>query len=170
MMNRSEKLSAKQFLRIAKKAFGEALEPYGFTSQESKNCTFYKKINEEIHHLIRPVCSSRLPQYNIWVFPHSPKIETNFVALFPDKLSPPTDCWCNLHSTEGIGPSQDCFWCRTEEGFLRNFSEKVQPNLVKHALPYLERIKTVQDLVPLIRSRYYQMQASKLNLKEEQSD
>jgi hypothetical protein len=31
-------------------------------------------------------------------------------------LSPPTDVWCKLHPTEGVGLSQEWYWCRSEEG------------------------------------------------------
>jgi len=153
-MNRP-KLSAKQFYRIACRAFGEVLEPAGFTSADSKVCTFYRQKGREI----RPVRSFRLPQYELWLFPHSPRIEPQFQEKFPDGLSPPTDVWCKLHPTEGVGLSQEWYWCRTEEGMLRDFAERVAPALVNYALPYLDRICSCEDLLPLIRSRYYRQQA-----------
>lgn len=157
-MNRP-KLSAKQFYRVACQAFGEVLEPAGFTSAASKVCTFYRQHGAEIWHFVRPVRSFRLPQYDLWVFPHSPRIETQFQEQFPDELSPPTDVWCNLHSTQGVGLSQEWYWCRTAEGMLRDFAERVKPALLNHALPYLDRICTCDDLLPLIRSWYYRQQA-----------
>lgn len=62
-------------------------------------------------------------------------------------------------TAEGVGLSQEWFWCRTEEGLLRDFAERVKPALLGHAVPYLDRVRRYQDLLPLIRSRYYRMQA-----------
>jgi hypothetical protein len=156
-MNRP-KLSTKQFYRIASRAFGDVLEPAGFTNVASKTCTFYRQKGTDIWHVIRPVRSFRLPQYDLWVFPHSPRIEPQFQEKLPDDLSPPTDVWCKLHPTEGVGLSQEWYWCRTEEGLLRDFANRVKPALLRHALPFLDRICTYEDLLPLIRSRYYREQ------------
>jgi len=157
-MNRP-KLSSKQFYRIACRVFGEVLEPAGFTAEASKRCTFYRQIGPEIWHVVKPRRSFRLPQYNVWVFPHSPRIEPQFQEKFPDDLSPPTDVYCELHPTQGVGLSQEWYWCRTEEGLLRDFKGRVKPALLSHALPYLDRICTYANLLPLIRSRYDREQA-----------
>jgi hypothetical protein len=156
-MNRP-KLSAKQFYKVACRAFGEVLEPAGFTSEDSKICTFYRQSGPDIWHLIRPVRSFRFPQYDIWVFPHSPRIEPQFQEKFPDDLSPPTDAWCKLHPTKGVGP-QEWYWCRTEDGMLRDFAERVKPAMLRHALSYLDQIGAYEDLLPLIRSRHYRQNA-----------
>lgn len=151
-------LSAKQFYRIARRAFGEVLEPSGFSFADSKTCTFYRQKGPDIWHIVRPVRSFRLPKYDLWVFPHSPRIEHQFQQKFPDDLSPPTDVWCKLHPTEGVSLSQEWYSCRTEDGMLRDFAERVAPALMNYALPYLDRICSYDDLLPLIRSRYYRQQ------------
>jgi hypothetical protein len=153
-MNRS-RISSKQFYGIASQAFAEILERERFGSTESKCCSFYRQVAEDIWHIIKPVRSVRLPQYNVWVFPHSPRIEPRFHELFPDELPPPNDSWCYLHSTEGVSLSQEWYSCRTETGFSRDFAARVRPALLAHALPFLDRVRCWTDLVPLIRSRYY---------------
>src|SRR5262249_20383236 len=145
------RLSSKQFLRLARRAFGDVLEPAGFSCDASKFCTFYRRVAEDVYHFIRPVRSFRLPQYDLWVFPHSPKLERRFLEKFPEELGPPTDVWCKLDPTEGVGLSQAWYWCRTEQGFLRDFRERVGPAMTKHALPFLDRIRCYEDMVPLIR-------------------
>lgn len=165
-MNRP-KLAAKQFYRIAARLFGEVLEQAGFTKAGSKTCTFHRQHGAEIWHFVRPVRSFRLPQYDLWIFPHSPRIEPQFQEMWPDDLSPPTDAWCKLHPTEGVGITQEWYWCRTEEGMERDFADRVRPALLKHGLPYLDRIRLYEDLVPLIRSRYY---LEKAELAEKRND
>ena len=153
------KMAAKQFYQLARQAFGEALEPLGFSAADSTACTFYRQVAGDIWHIIRPVRSFRLPQYDVWVFPHSPRLDPAFQEAYPDELSPPTDAWCKLHPTEGVGLSQEWYWCRSEDGMLRDFAERVKPALLAHAIPFLDRVSSYDDLLPLIRSRYYRQQA-----------
>jgi len=160
-MNRT-RLSDSEFFRLARRAFDDVLKPHGFSCAESRRATFYRKASDFVWHLVTPVRSVRLPKYDVWVFPHSPAIEPSFVLKFPDHLSPATDVWCHLHPTEGIGLSQEWYSGRTEEGFVRNFDRFVAPALIEHAIPYLENIRELDQLLPLIRSRYYREQADQI--------
>jgi hypothetical protein len=153
------KLAAAKTDVVIRRTLAEVLEPVGFSWAGSKIGTFHRQAGADIWHLIRPVRRVGLPQYEVQVFPHSPRIEPRFQELFPDDLSPPTDAWHKLHPTEGVGLSQEWYGCRTEEILLRDFAERVKPALLAHALPYLDRIATYEDLRPLILSPYYREQA-----------
>lgn len=148
------KLSARQFDVLAREAFGAVLAPYGFSASDSRRCTFWRKVSPEVYHFVMPDKSRRHPQYTVNVFPHSPRLEQEFSAKFPDNLGFATDVESYLSSKE-IGMRQQWFWCRTAEGFRRNFDELVRPALLSHAIPYLDQIQTFEDLARVVRRGPY---------------
>ncbi|WP_156480531.1 hypothetical protein [Aquipseudomonas alcaligenes] len=153
-----------KFDRIAREAFGSVLGPLGFSCSESKACTFYKKVGTELYHFVMPDQLSGQEKYDIKVFFHSPLLEpTAWNDKFPDTLGIPTDSWSYLSSRTGVGPRQELFWCRTEEGFMRNFESKVKPALLQFVAPYFDSIQTLEEAIPLIKSRHYVAVASTLN-------
>ncbi len=146
-----ERLSSKLFHRYARKAFGEVLEPFGFLCQGTKYSTFWRKINKDIYHFILPDLSLRNFLYDLHVFPHSPVLDEEFRRKFPDDLGFTTDSFSYLHSKTGVGPDQQGYRCRTKEGFLRNFNNLVKPALLNYAVPYLDQIKTIEDMSHVIK-------------------
>lgn len=148
-------MTPKKFDRIANELFGDALKSHGFTSKESRYCTYYRKVSDEIFHVILPDLGTRSVWYDVKVFPTSPLIEPRFEELFPDDLGIPTDWFSYLHPVSGVGPDQEAFSCETEEDLRRSFENKVRPALIQKALPYLGRIETLSDLVPIIRNDGY---------------
>src|SRR5688500_12983601 len=119
-------LSTKEFEALAREAFGAVLAPHGFSANDSRRCTFWRKVAAEVYHLVVPDKSRREPQYTVNVFPHSPLLEADFSTRFPDDLGFATDVESYL-SSKGVGMRQGWFWCRTVEGFRRDFEEKVRP-------------------------------------------
>lgn len=150
------RLNQKQFDALAKKAFGSVLEPHGFSCASSKRCTFYRKASEDLYHFIVPDPLIRLPKYDIKVFFSSPILEQeSWAEKFPDDLGIPTDSCSYLHAVSGVGPDQQLFWCRTEEGLLNDFDQRIRPALLSHAIPYLSRYQSLQSAVPAIRHKHY---------------
>ena len=147
-------MTPKQFDHTAVALFGSALGPHGFSSDKSRFCTFYRKASAEVYHIILPDLGSRGAWYDVKVFPASPVLDPLFESQFPDDLGIPTDNWSYL-SDRGIGLDQERFNCMSEENFRRRFNGTVKDLLLKHAIPYLDRIQTVQDILPLIRVRMY---------------
>lgn len=98
-----------------------------------------------------PDKSQRHPRYDIKVFPHSPELDPDFDKKFPDLLGVTTDILGYLHSKTGVGADQEWYWCRTDEGFVRNFEEKVKPALVNYAIPFREKISSIQDMQGAIK-------------------
>jgi hypothetical protein len=149
-------LSAKKFDALAKKAFGSILEPEGFSCLESTRCTFYRQIADDLFHFVVPDQLRNLPKYDVKVFFNSPRLEPGaWEGKFPDDIGIPTDTWSSLHSTSGVGPDQQLFWCRTEEGFLKDFEGRVRPALIMHAIPYLRGYMSLTQAIPAIRSKHY---------------
>jgi hypothetical protein len=54
-----------------------------------------------------------------------------------------------------VGPDQQLFWCRTEDGFLKDFEDRVKPALTRHALPFLKGYASLAQAIPAIRSKHY---------------
>jgi hypothetical protein len=131
------------------------LEPYGFSADLSKYSTFYREVSGGIFHVIKPDLSNDGSWFDIRVFATTPLIEPDFNARFPDEVGIPSDSFSLLHSRFGIGARQQKFRCKTEEGFTRNFNKEVAPALVEKAIPYLDNISSINDLVPYIRRDFY---------------
>ncbi|MBX7059960.1 MAG: hypothetical protein K1X75_18000 [Leptospirales bacterium] len=139
-----------EFDKLANELFGDALLPHGFTSEGSRFCTFHRKAkaNEDVHHLIMPDIGSRGVWYDIKVAAVSPKLDPLFDKKFPDEIGMFTN---NLLSKyDGVGITQQQFNCKTEENFRRLFEKDVRPLLENQAIPFLDKIQTIGDLLPLI--------------------
>lgn len=50
-----------------------------------------------------------------------------------------------------LGLDQQQFNCKSEENLRQRFESTVKPLLLTKAIPYLDRIQTVQDMLPLIK-------------------
>jgi hypothetical protein len=142
-------MTNRTFERIALELFGEVLCPAGFVHERSQHCTFYRKIQDDLYHVVLPDPGTRGVWYDVKVFPTSPVLEPLFEERFPDNLSVPSDSSCYLSAT-GVGPDQETYHCRTEEGFRRNFSLHCKPALTSYGVPYLDAVIRFEDLVPLV--------------------
>lgn len=147
-------LSTKDFEVLAREAFGAVLAPYGFSASESRRCTFHRKLSADVYHFVMPDRSRKRPQYTVNVFPHSPLLENDFSAKFPDDLGFTTDVESYL-SAQGVGMRQGWFWCRTAEGFRRNFDEIVRPALLSHAIPLLDQLGNLESFTRVVRRGPY---------------
>ena len=144
-------MKEKQFDLLAKEHFGLILEPIGFSVERSRYSTFHRQASDDIYHVIMPDLSSDGTWFDIRVFATSPLIEPQFDKLFPDDVGIPSDSFSLLHPKFGVGARQQKFRCKTEEGFVRNFNKEVVPALESKALPYLDGINSLNDLMPYIR-------------------
>lgn len=48
--------------------------------------------------------------------------------------------------------TQGRFNCKYEDNFRRRFENTVKPLLINVALPYLDKIQTIQDTIPLLKN------------------
>ena len=79
-------MNTKQFDKLAKVHFGGVLEPLGFSSELSLQCTFYKKLPSGLCQVIIPNLGTSGAWFNVLVFAIHPELETDFKERFPDQL------------------------------------------------------------------------------------
>lgn len=144
-------MTPKQFDKAVRELFGPVLQEHGFTNEGSRYCTFHRKASDEVYHFIIPDTGSHGAWYDINVFPASPALDPLFSERFPDDLGIPSDSWSRL-SERGVGLDQGKFNCKSEENFLNRFEKTVRGLLVNTAIPYLDQIQQVADMIPIIKS------------------
>jgi hypothetical protein len=147
-------LSTKGFHALARTTFAALLEPHGFSAAGSRRCTLHRKISDDVYHFVVADRSRRLPQYTVHIFPHSPLLDADFLSKFPDDLAFTTDVEGYL-AENGIGMRQQWYWCRTDEGFDRNFQTAVRPALLKHAIPYLDGLQDLASFTRVVRRGHF---------------
>ena len=158
----STQLSSAQRYKLIRTCFGSVLEQYGFTNDGSKKDVFWRKTEDGIYHYVTAWKALRKPKYDIMVFAYSPSFSDDFDANHPDNIGCPINGY--LHSKFGVGIRSEQLFCRTEEGLVRDFENKGSQMLKEHAVPFLNNIQTVDDLVPLITSRGIKEKLNKNNM------
>ncbi len=144
-----------EFISAARKHFGEFLSPLGFSYEKSRHSTFHRRASDDVFHFIIPSLSRDGTWFDVKVFAQSPLIQPQFSDLFPDDLGIPSQLASNLHPDRGVGVHHKAYRCNKIDGFIRNFDNEVVPALKIHALPYLDKLKTLQDLLPIINDDFY---------------
>jgi hypothetical protein len=147
-------MTLKQFDKLANELFDAVLTPLGFKNEGSLHCTFHRRISADVYHVILPDPGSRVAWFDVKVFPTSPAIEPGFASMFPDELGLPTDSWSYL-SARGVGLDHEQFNSKSEENLRRRFELTVKPLLLTQAIPYLDGIRTVADMIPLLKHSSY---------------
>lgn len=148
-------MKERQFTQLSSEHFGRVLGSHGFSDDHSRHSTFHKQVSADIYHFITPCLSRDGTWYDILVFANSPLIEPQFSEQFPDRLSIPSDSFSSLHPKFGVGARMHEYWCRTEEGFIRNFNKHAIPALTDKALDYLSGINSLDDMIPYIKRDFY---------------
>ncbi len=148
-------MKAKDFDAKAKDLFAAVLSKYGFGSSKSAGCTFYRELPDDIFHLVMPDPGTQGVWFDVKVFATSPRFDPLFRGAFPDNLAIPADSFCYLNKRSGVGLQQQTFKCESAEHLDAAFEQEVAPLLVQKALPYLDAIRSVHDLLPLIKSKMY---------------
>ncbi len=143
-------LTHKQFDRLARELFSAVLADHGFTCEASRRCTFVRQIDADIYHIIMPDPGTRCAWYNVHVFPTSPRLQSDFESRFPDDLGNTLDVWGKLGDT-GIGMNTQGFNCKYESNMRARFSQTVSKLLTTYAIPFLDQIKSYNDLLPHLR-------------------
>ena len=82
-----------EFKRLIRANFDPILVPHGFSCEESKRCVYWRKVSEEIYHIISPDALRRVDRYDINVYATSPLIEVDFYDKFPDEIPYTNDIW-----------------------------------------------------------------------------
>ncbi|MDX2109045.1 MAG: hypothetical protein SFY80_02265 [Verrucomicrobiota bacterium] len=145
----------RDFDRIARASFSHVLAPHGFSCEASARCTFYRKVSEEAWHFIFPDMRFHKPVYEVRVFFSSPAIDPEFSQKFPDDLGIPLDTHSVLRIKHGVSHTPSVFSCATKQAFMTAFEKAVESALLMEAIPFLDRIRSVSDMLPYIRHPYF---------------
>lgn len=148
MLTNSTQISTAKRYKLIIECFGSVLESEGFSTEGSKQSVFWRKTDDDIYHYITAWKAMRSPKYDIMVFAYSPLLDEEFESKHPDNIGCPIDGY--LHSKRGVGIRSEQLFCRSEEGFKRDFEKRGGKMLTEHAIPFLDRIQTINDLAPLI--------------------
>ena len=147
-------ITKRQFDRIACELFGTMLSPHGFSCEDSMHCTFVRKISEDVLHIVLPDIGTRCAWYDVNVFPTSPRFYDDFAQTYPDNLGFTLDSWSKLSETAGVGMDQQRFNCKYESNMRNRFAQTVAGLLENVAVPFLDRIRTYNDILPLLRGPF----------------
>ncbi len=147
-------MTPKQFDKAVLKLFGPLLQEHGFTSEGSRYCTFHRKASDEVYHFISPNPMRGGTRYRVMVFPASPVLDPLFAEQFPDDLGIPSDSYSYL-SERGVGLDQVQFNCKSEENFVNRFDKTVRNLLTEKAIRYLDQFRSVEDMIPVIKHRFF---------------
>ncbi len=161
-------MSPKTFSRLSREYFGTFLAPYGFLITDERSPLYYRINDNEIYHIVLPQLGSRGVWFDVNVFGHSPRLRENFYEEFPDSVTIPSDSFSYLHPKTGVGIDQKLYPSRTEEGFVRNFKNEAKPALEHFGLPYLDKLKTLDDVIatiPINMRHLWNIPPDKKNIK-----
>jgi hypothetical protein len=144
----SKDLTTAQRYKLIEEFFGSVLSEHGFTCSGSKKGVYWRKTEDGIYHYISAWRALRKPKYDIMVYAFHPSFDEDFEAKHPDDIGCPINGY--LHSKFGVGVRTDQLFCKTREGFERDFNNKGKSMLLDHAVPFLSGIQNLSDLEPLI--------------------
>ena len=153
-MSNMKPMTKRQFDKLARELFAGVLNPHGFTCDDSNRCTFVRCVNNDVFHIILPDPGTRCAWYDINVFPTSPRFHDDFDDVFPDELEFTLDSWSKLSETAGIGLDQQQFNCKYESNMRNRFNKTVVGLLEQVAIPFLDTIKTYEDILPHLRGPF----------------
>ena len=141
-------LTSKEIAELVTEHFGSVLREFGFTDSGSKKVVFWRKTDYDIYHYVTAWRSRRLPKYDIMVFAFHPSFDEDFESNHPDKIGCPIRGY--LHSKYGVGARSEQLFCKTKDGFVKDFEKRGRMMLIDHAITFLDQIQNLQDLKPLL--------------------
>lgn len=145
-------MKIQEFNRTIRTYFDPILIPHGFSCEGSKRCVYWRKVSDEIFHLISPDLLRGGDRYDITVYVSSPLIYGDFWKNFPDWIPYTNGNNGYLSPEEGVADYQKLYFSRNQEAFESSFNRDASPALNKIAIPYLDRIQTIEGVIPIIRS------------------
>lgn len=152
-------LTTRRFDALARELFGEVLVPRGFTCEGSRHCTFSRKLDGDVFHVVMPVPLRRTVWYEVVVFPTSPRLQSDFHERFPDDLGFTLDIWSRV-SEAGVGAQTKQFPCKYESSFKRGFENDVRRLLEQVAIPFLDTFQDYASILPHLRGPFAKFRES----------
>ena len=101
-----------------------------FSSDGSKAVTLYRRISENVYHVILADPFHYIPDYQVRVFFHSPVLDPEFHRHFPDSLGFPNDTHSVLCPGKGVGNYNTKFSRADRQKFENAFNSAVESALI----------------------------------------
>jgi hypothetical protein len=145
-------MTKQEFNALIRQLFGDVLQPFGFTCEHSQLCTFTRQVSDEVYHMIVPDRLSGHTSYRVFVFPTARVLlGPLFDARFPDQIGDSTG-GTFLNERHGVSGTYDSFSCKHEQVMRDGFERRVKPALIHGAVPHLDQISTLGDMLPVVRN------------------
>ena len=140
-----------ELMRIIRVNFDPILTPRGFSCEGSTRCCYWRKASDEIYHIISPSMLRHGDRYDITVYATSPLIYKDFSINFPDWVPYTNGNNGYLSPEDGVSDYQKLYFCGNPDAFMTSFKRDAGPALINIAIPYLDKIQTMEDLIPTIQ-------------------
>ncbi|MGX5712591.1 hypothetical protein ACWKWJ_07825 [Sphingopyxis terrae subsp. ummariensis] len=137
--------------RMIRTNFDPILAPHGFSCGGKTNVIYWRKLSTSIVHVIVVAAMQQNTRYQILVFGTSPVVEDEFETRFPNDLHIVNAPKCYLSPEDGVSDYQKLYFCGNPDAFMTSFKRDAAPALVNSAIPYLDKIQTIENLIPTIR-------------------
>lgn len=144
-------MTKSDFRQLIRTSFDPILTPHGFSCEGSKRCAYWRKASDEIFHFISPDLLRGRDRYDVVVYASSPQIYEDFWDRFPDWVPFTSGNNGYLSPEDGISDYQKLYFCGNPDAFMTSFKRDTAPALANIAIPYLDKIQTMEDLIPTIR-------------------
>jgi hypothetical protein len=128
------------------------VEPWGFTCSGGKGCSFRRQVAPELFHFIVFDIKKNRTEYEVQVFPATPRLGPEQWTSFPNFVGIPTGTRAGLNAKHGVGGGASRFPCKDEMVLESVLQRVVLPAIEKHAPTYLAAFCTLQDLIPVLES------------------
>jgi hypothetical protein len=138
--------------RLIRASFDPILSPRGFSCDETANVVYWRKVESNIYHIVAVSALQQNTRYQIVVFGTSPVVDADFETRFPHDLHIVNAPACYLSQEEGVSDYQKLYFCGTLDAFKTSFERDAAPALINSAIPYLDKLETLQDLIPTMRA------------------
>jgi hypothetical protein len=132
-------------IKVLRSLFGGLLEPLGFSGDPVGHAIFRRRVSDEINHVVGPALTVAGDRFEVWAYPNSPIFGSDAEYMGPL----PGMCYF-LNDLQGVGSCQQSWPCEDQEEMKQDFEHRVKPLILAKAIPYLDRIRTIADFIPLI--------------------
>jgi len=129
---------------------GPIVEPWGFTSTGGKGCSFRRQVSDDLFHFIVFDIKKNRQEFEVQVFPATPKLGKDQWAGFPNFVGIPTGTEAGLNAKSGVGGGASRFSCRDAASLQTVVSRVVIPALETHVRSYFSSIQTIADIIPVL--------------------
>ena len=148
-------MKEKDFDRKIKELFEPKAESMGFCCAGGRGCTYYRKINEELFHFISFDIKRNNKEFEVHVFPGTPRLGQEQWKEFPDFIGIPTGRAAGLNAKSGIGEGASKFSCKSEQVLESVLLKIVIPALEYYANDYLSKFTTLSDIIPVLEHQQW---------------